>query len=161
MRTNAFILSLMAAACFLGPVSAKDLPGRIPAAESDIEVRVLVAQAGRVPEEVQKAAQRTVQLLYSRIGVTIRFTQEPTRMDNEAIALNVWERAPHGIESTVMGSAWLGGRRGRQANAFYNRLEQYAGRSNLRETGILFGYVMAHELGHVLRRNRAIRPKAS
>lgn len=152
MRTNAFILSFMAAACFLAaPVPAKHLPPRIPATESDVEVNVRMAQVGRVPEEIQKVAQTTVRMLYSRIGVTVRFTNEPPPMDTDAIALQVWERAPGGTGLYVMGSAWLGGRRGRQANAFYNRLEQFAGRSNPRETGVLLGYVMAHELGHVLR----------
>jgi len=130
---------------------AKDLLRRIPTAEGDVEVKVRVAQVGRVPEEVQQIAQTTVLLLYSRIGVTVRFTNEPSEMDTEAIALQVWERAPGGIGPYVMGSAWIGGRRGRRANAFYDRLEVFAGGSGPRDTGILLGYVMAHELGHVLR----------
>jgi hypothetical protein len=151
MKTNTFILSFMAAACFLAaPVPAKNLR-RIQTAESDVEVKVRVEQVGRVPEEVQRIAQTTVRLLYSRIGVTVRFTNEPPQLDTEAIALQVWERAPGGTEPYVMGSAWIGGRRGGQANAFYDRLQEFAGRSDRQDTGILLGYVMAHELGHVLR----------
>jgi hypothetical protein len=152
MRTNAFVLSFMAAACFLAaPVPAKDSPRRIPATESDVDVNVRVAQVGRVPEEVQQVAQTTVRLLYSRIGITVRFTNEPPQTDTEAIALQVWERAPGGTGTYVMGSAWIGGRQGRRANAFYDRLQEFAGGSGPRDTGILLGYVMAHELGHVLR----------
>jgi hypothetical protein len=150
MKTSAFILSFVVAACLLAsPVPAKSLP-RIQPAESGVEVKVCVAQVGRVPQEVQKVAEATVRLLFFQIGVTVRFTSEPPQTDSEAIALRVWERAPGSLPAHALGSAWLGGRGGRQANAFYDRLTEFSGNSDPREYGVLLGYAIAHELGHVL-----------
>jgi hypothetical protein len=151
MKTSAFILRFMAAAYILtSPLPAKNLP-RIQPARSGVEVKVCVAQIGRVPQEVQEIGQATVRLLFLRIGVTVRFTSEPAQADNEAIALRVWERAPGSLERGALGSAWLGVRRGRQANVYYDRLTEFSPNASLRESGILLGYAMAHELGHVLR----------
>ena len=146
------ILSFMASACVLA--AARPAMGSRPLgqmAKTDIEVTVCVAQVGLVSAEVQKTAQTTVRRLYSQIGIAVRFTNEPPQGDADAIALKVWERAPDGPGSHVMGSAWIGDENGRQANAFDDRVEKFIGGYDSRDHGIVLGYVIAHELGHILR----------
>jgi hypothetical protein len=151
MKTSTITLILITVTYFLTlPVTAQERTRRNPTTESDVEVKVWAAQVGYVPEDAWKVSQATVRLLFSRIGVRVRFITEPSEADPDVIGLLVWARAPHGLLQSVMGSAWQGGQRGRHANVFYDRVLVFSEDPRPHETGILLGYAIAHELAHVL-----------
>jgi hypothetical protein len=152
MRTRAFILSFTATACLLGwPASAKDVAYHIQTVRSDFQITIYVAHSCHTPVIVGRVAEETVFQLFERIGVSVRFIHaQPPPADSEAIALRIMEHAPGSLGPHVLGSAWVA-REHPQANVFCDRLMQFYCGPNLSETGVLQGYAMAHELGHVLR----------
>ena len=150
MRTP-LILTYTAAACLFGlPAAANNPPRARVNAESGINLTIVVSQSGSVPQQVREVAQRTVSVLFHRIGIEIRYTNDPSQTNPDAIALHICEHAPKRFGPLVLGSAWLGNGRSREANAYYDRVALFSTTSNEREIGILFGYAIAHELGHVL-----------
>lgn len=139
MRFNAFIVSFLATGFLARPGSAQD------------EITVYVAQSCKTPGVVQRVAETTASRLFGRIGVSVRFIHTaPPESDTEAITLRIRERAPGSLAPNVLGSAWLAHEH-QQANVFCDRLTQFYSASNWHETGVLQGYAIAHELGHVLR----------
>jgi hypothetical protein len=154
VRTNALILSFTAAVCFLAwPASAKNPAYRIQTAPGEFDVTVYVAHSCHTPEAARRVAETTTSLLFGRIGVSVRFIHaEPPPADREAIALRVMEHAPGSLEPQVLGSAWVA-REHPRADIFCDRLMQFYSATDWHEFGVIQGYAMAHELGHVLRAN--------
>jgi hypothetical protein len=129
----------VAAGFLAGPAWAQD------------EITVYVAQSCKTPDVVQHVAEKTASVLFGRIGVSVRFIRTaPPESDTDAITLRIRERAPGSLSPNVLGSAWLD-REHQQANVFCDRLAQFYNGDNWREMGVLQGYAIAHELGHVLR----------
>jgi hypothetical protein len=153
MRTTAFTLSLMSTVCFLAPpASTKDVSRKIQTSRSEFEVTVYVVQSCPGPDEVQKVAKTMVAELFARIHVSIRFVHsKPPRNDADAIVLQLIEHAPYGTRPDVMGSAWINPDPRREANVYCDRIREFYKTWDSQETGRLTGYVIAHELGHVLR----------
>jgi len=150
MRTNAFIPTILAAACFAGPASAKDGSRQIQTSP-EFEVTVYVVQSCQTPD-VEKVALATAAQLFARIDVLIRFVHaEPPRNDADAIVLRFVERAPGGTGPYVLGAAWVNGKPWPQANVYCDRVMAFHDSRDCRESGRLLGYAAAHELGHVLR----------
>jgi hypothetical protein len=159
VRTNAFILNFTATACLLGPpASAKDVAHHIQNVRSDFQITVYVAHSCHRPVTVGRVAENTVFQLFEQIGVSVRFIHaQPPPADTEAIALRILEHAPASLEAHVLGSAWVASQYP-QADVFCDRLMQFYCGTSLRETGVLQGYAMAHELGHVLRADSGHSP---
>lgn len=160
MRTNAFIISFTATACLLAsPASAKDVARHVQNVRSDFQITVYVAYYCHTPVLVGRVAENTVSQLFEQIGVSVRFVHaQPPPADSEAIALRILEHAPASLELHVLGSAWVAAKYP-QADVFCDRLRQFYSGSSARETAVLQGYAMAHELGHVLRADSGHSPE--
>ncbi len=153
MRTTAWIAGLVAMACRLAwPASANDPRRDLKTSHIELEVTVYIAQSCRVPAAVQRTAQATVSWVFDRIGVSVRFTgSEPRETDTDAIALRLMDHAPGGLEEHVLGLARVGGEDRRQASVFCDRVREFHHAFDWPEDGLLLGYAIAHELGHLLR----------
>jgi hypothetical protein len=153
MRTTAFILSFMSTVYLLArPASAKDVSREIQTSRSEFEVTVYVVQSCAGPDEVQRVAQTTVAELFARIDVSIRFVHsKPRKSDANSIVLRLIDHAPYGTKPDVMGAAWINPDPQRQANVYCDRIKAYYKSWNSQDSGRVTGYVIAHELGHVLR----------
>jgi hypothetical protein len=143
MRFPKLILTWTAAACLAGP----SLPAKNRIDHR--EVNVSVYRLGFIPLDTEVFAENQARLLFSRIGLRIRFTREPAQ-DTETIELRIWDHAPPQLERYAMGRASVGDRQ-RHASIFYDRVMEFADRSDARGIGTILGYVIAHEIGHLLR----------
>lgn len=110
------------------------------------DVNICVARHEEIPGPVEEVAKATARQLFEQIGVEVRYG-----CDAEAIALRIQAEAPGDIDRYAMGMASVGGGSGRQATIFYNRVMEFGRNAVGHGNGILLGYVIAHEIGHVLR----------
>jgi hypothetical protein len=123
-------------------------------------VDVLVTDQMHVPLEVLEAAKDTAARIFRKADVEVSwFTRDTVWSRPGPIAspytIRVVERAtqwqPKSPSVDALGFAVIGSR---VASVLYPRIEQLAGGS-IRDTSIALGYVIAHELGHLLLRNGA------
>jgi hypothetical protein len=123
-------------------------------------VDVLVTDQMRVPGEVLAAAKDTAARIFRKADVEVSwFTRDTVLSRPGPIAslytIRVVERAtqwrPKSPSVEALGFAVIGSR---VATVLYPRIEQLAGGS-IRDTSIALGYVIAHELGHLLLRDGA------
>jgi hypothetical protein len=123
-------------------------------------VDVLVTDQMRVPLEVLAAAKETAARIFRKADVEVSwFTRDTVWSRPAPIAslytIRVVERAtqwrPKSPSVDALGFAVIGSR---VATVLYPRIEQLAGGS-IRDTSIALGYVIAHELGHLLLRDGA------
>ncbi len=152
MKTTAFILSLIAAAGVL-PSVASDRHARSDRnAWAEIESTVYIAETCPMPSIARRKAQETAAVLFEHIGVHLRFTTvRPVLDDPGIITLHVWSRAPKDAAPHVVGTAHIAPGRPHQAFVFYDRILEFYPPVHDSDTGILLGYAIAHELGHILR----------
>ena len=118
----------------------------VDAAPPSTQVKVRVVQVGYPPGVEEALGQHTARLLFARIGIDVDFNGGA-----DAILLRVWDEAPNRTDRYALGTATLSHTGTRLANVFIDRVRLFSGGSDPRKIGILLGYGMAHELGHVLR----------
>jgi hypothetical protein len=136
---------------FSRPAWANDASLGIQTSPRGFVVTVYVVEVCTGPEEVQRLAETTAAELFSRIQVSIRFVHsKPARNDESAVLLRLIERAPYGTRPNVMGAASINPESRLQANVYCDRITAFYRTWNLLESARLTGYVIAHELGHVL-----------
>ncbi len=151
MRTRVFILGLLVAACSTGSyLRAEKLPDVTRTVENRPKVKVLVQCEGRIPLDVREVGEVRLRQLFARIGITIVLISRQRQADPGTIVLELWDYAPQNLDRYTMGRATVGGY-GRLANVYLDRITQFAGSSDPRKAGSILGYVMAHEIGHLLR----------
>ena len=153
MRTTALILGFMATRCRLAsPASAKDIAVNRQASRGDFDVTVYVVQSCPTPAALQMVAQTTAAELFARIDVSVRFIYSaPPKDDRDGIVLRFIEHAPEGTGPNVLGSARMNPIPRRQVNAYCDRIREFFTIGDWHAHGQLTGYVIAHELGHILR----------
>ena len=129
---------------FIAAVFTTAFLGAAPRPSTQVTVRVITVGHLSGVEEV--LAQHTARLLFAKIGIDVEY-----RDTEDAILLRIWAEAPREIDRYALGVATLTHTGSRRANVYVDRVRQFSGDSDARKIGILLGYVMAHELGHVLR----------
>jgi hypothetical protein len=141
VKTTAWLLNV-AAFVVLAPSPA---PARV------FEVTVNVADGCAVPAGVTNLALKTATELFAASGVKLRvMTKKTLGADDDAIWLRLMNRAPREVGKRVLGAAILD-RQPRAALVFCDRVMEFAETSESNRIGILLGYAIAHELGHLLR----------
>jgi hypothetical protein len=137
-------LSLLAVLC-----SASPLLAAVPA--GNLRLTVCTVTTGEIDERLLQVGQMTATRLFARIGVELVFDRwRPVRPDQTEIALVIMARAPAGLKPMVLGVANSDPEIGPAAFVFYNRVLSFYDGINSSDTGVLMGYVIAHELGHIL-----------
>jgi len=141
VKTNAWIRNLAAIAVLL--------PSSAPARE--FEVTVTVRGACALPARVVERALETATELFVPMGVRLRFAPiEREQPGADAIWLHLMRRAPREAGPPVLGAAMMAGKEP-AALVFCDRVMAFAQPCSSSDTGVLLGYAIAHELGHILR----------
>ena len=110
-----------------------------------------VSQIGRLPREVPEIGQKTAAGLLRSVGVNLRFIHaEADALDGDAIGLRLLARAPEGVPRGALANALIVNRRGVEAVVYYDRVTEFFHSGDSQAAGVLLGYVIAHEIGHVL-----------
>ncbi len=153
MKTTASILSFIVTAGLVPSVAADmHSPPRHHFSPIGIERTVYVAETGPTSPAVQKRAQETAACLFGRIGVRLRFTTvPPAQADRDVIRLHIWNHAPKNLPPSVVGAANIKPNDVLRAFVFYNRILAFYPSDRPSDIGVLLGYAIAHEVGHILR----------
>ena len=142
LRATAIAILLTAASwCAATSAHAADAPAAL-------HVSVAVCDADDVPPELLDVAERIAGEVYREIGVTIDWTDSACDVDERGLSVNVISRQTCGaaVSDLTLGFAESGSS---DATVLYDRVEAFAHRYHVRRE-VLLGYVMAHELGHLL-----------
>jgi hypothetical protein len=111
----------------------------------------------RVPASVMQSAVQVSRSLFQETGVQVywKITQagrrtkvqpeDPCDRANLRVVIVASRFSPRGGNTSVLGEASLHG----NVVAYYHRIEDYARRTRM-PSDVVFGYVLAHELGHVI-----------
>jgi hypothetical protein len=141
VKTAAWIRNLAAIAILL--------PSPAPARE--FEVTVTVGGVCTLPAGALDRALKTATELFVPTGVKLRFAAiEQEQPGADAIWLRLMARAPRHAGPRVLGAAMMASRPP-AALVFCDRIMEFAQPGNSKDTGVLLGYAISHELGHILR----------
>jgi hypothetical protein len=122
-----------------------------PASAREFEVTVNFAENCAVPAGNRNLALKTATELFVPTGVKIRFmTSKNWDGSDDAIWVRLIKRAPREVGERVLGAAIMD-RQPRAALVFCDRVMEFTDIPQWKDTGILLGYAIAHELGHLLR----------
>jgi hypothetical protein len=122
-----------------------------PAPANAFEVTVIVVNGCTQPAGVVPGALKTAAELLAPTGVILRFTTiERGRDAADAIWLRLMNRAPREMGQRVLGAAIMN-EQPRAALVFCDRVMEFAHPYDSTDTGVLLGYAISHELGHLLR----------
>jgi hypothetical protein len=153
MKTTAFILSFMATAGLVPSIAADShRPSGKHAPPIELERTVYVAETCPMPPIVQRIGQETAARLFEHIGVRMRFTATlPVQADAAVIMLHIRKRPPRGLPLNVLGAASIAQGQVQRAFVFFDRIIEFYPVDRDTDTGVLLGYAIAHEVGHILR----------
>ena len=118
----------------------------------DLEVRdltVAVAHYAAVDPNTMKEAEGIASEVYRRAGIEIQWVDPSTDEGATKLYVNVLSQEmaePFYVSDETVGFAIPGSQ---AANVIYERIRQIARRRHV-ASGLLLGYVIAHELGHLL-----------
>jgi hypothetical protein len=113
------------------------------------DLTVAVAHYADVDPKTMKEAERVASEVYRRAGIEIQWVEPSTYEGATRLYVNVLSQemaAPYYASDETVGFAIPGSR---AANVIYERIRQAARRRHV-ASGLLLGYVIAHELGHLL-----------
>ena len=113
------------------------------------DLTVAVAHYAAVDPKTMKEAERVASDVYRRAGIEIQWVEPSTYEGATRLYVNVLSQemaAPYYASDETVGFAIPGSR---AANVIYERIRQAARRRHV-ASGLLLGYVIAHELGHLL-----------
>jgi len=113
------------------------------------DLTVAVAHYADVDPKTMKEAERVASEVYRRAGIEIQWVEPSTYEGATRLYVNVLSQemaAPYYASDETVGFAIPGSR---AANVIYERIRQAARRRHV-ASGVLLGYVIAHELGHLL-----------
>jgi hypothetical protein len=113
------------------------------------DLTVAVAHYADVDPKTMKEAERVASEVYRRAGIEIQWVEPSTYEGATRLYVNVLSQemaAPYYASDETVGFAIPGSR---AANVIYERVRQAARRRHV-ASGLLLGYVIAHELGHLL-----------
>ncbi len=117
-------------------------------APATLHVPVAVCDAGHVPSPLMAAAERIAGDAYREIGVTLDWIDEACGVGERGLSVNLIARSTSEIEvsNLTLGFAEPGTS---AATVLYDRVDAFARHYHVRPE-VLLGYVIAHELGHLL-----------
>jgi hypothetical protein len=113
------------------------------------DLTVAVAHYAAVDPKTMKEAEGVASEVYRRAGIEIQWVEPATYEGATRLYVNVLSQemaAPSYASDETVGFAIPGSR---AANVIYERIRQAARRRHV-ASGLLLGYVIAHELGHLL-----------
>lgn len=126
------------------------------------QISVSVFSDVQVPELVMKTAEQSASRIFSRAGIEVAWincqhglgeapSADCTKTYSPGdIVLRITRHVSGTTSDSAFGIAWLAdARRGRYADVFWPRVEDFHSTSNL-DVGLVLGAVMAHEMGHLL-----------
>jgi len=123
----------------------------LPAEAREFEVTVTVGGVCALPAGVLETALNTTTELFAPLGVKLSFTPaEREQPGADAIWLHLMRRAPREAGLLVLGAAIMA-TQPPAAVVFCDRVLAFAQPHNSHDTGVVLGYAIAHELGHILR----------
>ena len=131
--------------------------GHVAAAEAETtpSMAVLLINHANAPSDVVAAAQELVSRVFLAAGLKVEWSvagnmQHAVSDCRLRVILTAQPQDPRGRRMNVMGTAIIGpAGSGRLAYVFLREVEDYAGLTNTDPAAAL-GYVMAHEMGHLL-----------
>jgi hypothetical protein len=148
--SHAWILTFIAALGLIPGLAS--LHASIQPEASGSEVTVFVSRRCPMAKMTWKTAEKTATQLFGRIGVRLRFTTVmPEETDKRSINLLIVDRAPKDLRPHVLGAATSDPTFGPVIFVFYDRLLEFHEYAYPEDAGIVLGYAIAHEIGHVLR----------
>ena len=113
------------------------------------DLTVAIAQYAAVDPKTMKEAEGVASEVYRRAGIEIQWVEPSTYEGATRLYVNVLSQAmagPFYASDETVGFAIPGSR---AANVIYERIRRAARRHHV-ASGLLLGYVIAHELGHLL-----------
>jgi hypothetical protein len=113
------------------------------------DLTVAVAHYAAVDPKTMKEAEGIASEVYRRAGIEIQWGEPSTHEDATKLYVNVLSQdmaEPFYVSDETVGFAIPGSR---AANVIYERIRRIARRRHV-ASGLLLGYVIAHELGHLL-----------
>src|SRR5262245_30256129 len=111
-------------------------------------VAVVICDLEGVPNVLMSLAQQVAAEVYRDIGIVLDWVDNECRSDEGAFAVNIRSRAMARIlvSDLTLGFAESGTQ---DATVLYDRVMRFARRYHI-NCGVMLGYVIAHELGHLL-----------
>ena len=113
------------------------------------DLTVAVAHYAAIDSKTMKEAEGIASEVYRRAGIEIQWVEASTYESGTKLYVNVLSHemaAPFYMSDETVGFAIPGSR---AANVIYERIRRIARRRHV-ASGLLLGYVIAHELGHLL-----------
>ena len=113
------------------------------------DLTVVVAHYAAVDPKTMKEAEGIASEVYRRAGIEIQWVDPSTSEGATKLYVNVLSQEmaePFYVSDETVGFAIPGSQ---AANVIYERIRQIARRRHV-ASGLLLGYVIAHELGHLL-----------
>jgi hypothetical protein len=109
---------------------------------------VSVCDLEGVPNVLMRVAQGVAGEVYRDIGIELDWADNKCDLNDRGFAVNVTSRAIAGalVSDHTLGFAESGTR---DATVLYDRVKKFARRYRINR-GVMLGYVIAHELGHLL-----------
>jgi hypothetical protein len=111
-------------------------------------VAVAMCDLEGVPDAFMRLAQAVTGEVYRDIGIELTWADNECHPGNDVFAVNITSRdmAATLVSDHTLGFAESGTR---EATVLYDRVGRFARRYHINR-GVMLGYVMAHELGHLL-----------
>jgi hypothetical protein len=141
LRTSAIVLLVTAS---LGAASSADA-AEVPAV---LHVAVAICDAQQAPPAIVASAQRIAGDVYGAIGVALEWTDAGCAAGDHSLTVNVITSNASAVDVTdlTLGFAEPGTS---VATVLYDRVARFARRYRVKRD-VLLGYVIAHEIGHLL-----------
>jgi len=111
-------------------------------------IALAVCDLEGVPNVLMRVAEQVAGEVYRDIGITLDWSDNECHAGDGAFAVNITRRDLAGIlvSDHTLGFAESGNR---DATVLYDRVKKFARRYHV-NCGVMLGYVIAHELGHLL-----------
>ena len=142
LRSASIVLLFTAAPCCAAtPARAADAP-------VGLHVSVAICDAQNMPPGIVASAQEIAGDVYRAIGVALEWSDAGCAADERSLTVNMIARSASALDvsDVTLGFAEPGTS---VATILYDRVLSYARHYHVKRE-VLLGYVMAHELGHLL-----------
>ena len=141
LRTSLIVLLITASCGAASSADAADVP-------AGLHVAVAICDAQQAPPEIVASAERIAGDVYGAIGVTLEWTDAGCAAGDHSLTVNVITRKASTVDVTelTLGFAEPGTS---VATVLYDRVVAFARRYHVKRE-VLLGYVIAHEIGHLL-----------
>ena len=141
LRTSTIVLLVTASCGVASSAAAADVP-------AGLHVAVAICDAQQAPPEIVASAERIAGDVYAAIGVALEWTDAGCAPGDHNLTVNVITRKASAVDVTdvTLGFAEPGTS---VATVLYDRVVAFARRYRVKRE-VLLGYVIAHEVGHLL-----------